>query len=192
MNKLPSLLSFLNSISSVILVCNDTLDTKPIITPLLNPNQMPKTDLMGNELGSIRLEQESSSLNGSFLNSRKRVAFVTGTLEDLNKRVKMFDLKHGSELPGKIVIFESLEPMWNGQTPKINPQKDDEIIGVNVGDKFYPVYAQMKYTDDETLRDRLIRTPEDVNAWYAVRQGLKLNNAVAGPVKEEAGIPVAQ
>lgn len=153
--------SFLNTTTDVVIVVNDTLPDKPIITPLRDAQGNPKTDMLGNELGSIRLEQKNRTLNGSFLNSRNRVAFIGGTIEQLQAILKENNLVAGSKLPGKIIVTESLTEMWPKQTSKINPQTQ-EAIGVRVNDKFFPVFMKMTYTEDMNAKDTFIRTPEDV------------------------------
>lgn len=175
--------SFLVSQSSVVLVPNDTIEGSPLVTPLRNADGTPKTDNLGNAIGSIRVEQHSRNLNGSYLNSRRRVAFIGGSLNDLMSIVSQNKLKAGSELPGKIQIQESLEPMWKGQSSKVNPETGEEI-GVRVGDTFYPVYAKSTYTEDMNANDFLIRNSEDVSNWFAARKVLSemTSTAVDNPV----------
>jgi hypothetical protein len=179
------LMSLLSMTTPVMVIGNDQLDGKPIITPILDVNNAPKTDLNGNALGSIRLEQHIRELNGTFLNARKRVAFVGGTVEELSKVVATAKLKDGSTLPGKIVIMESLDPMYKGHQPKINPQTQ-ETIGVTVNGKLYPVYMQMKYVENATIEDVLIRDEEAVNNWLVQNGGA----VPAATVEETATIPV--
>lgn len=187
MDTSKSLLSILANTTPVTLVANDTVEGNPLVTPMMNPDNSPKTDLLGNELGSIRLQQETRSLNGgSFLNARRRVAFIAGTMTELNKIVAENKLQAGSQFPGKIQVTESLAPFWPTQTPKINPNTDEQI-GVTVGDTFHPVYLRMTYTEDATAKDKYIRTEEDVVAWHAIRASMSAN-AGAAPV-ETANIP---
>lgn len=180
-------MSILANTTPVTLVANDTVEGKPLITPMLNPDQSAKTDLMGNELGSIRLQQETRSLNGgSFLNARRRVAFISGTMTELGKVVAENKLQDGSQFPGKIQVTESLAPFWPTQTCKVNPNTD-ESIGVTVNGTFHPVYLRMTYTEDATAKDKYIRTEEDVVAWHAIRASMAAN---AGPAPvETAKIP---
>lgn len=178
----------LTSTTPVTVVGNDNLEGSPIITPLLDNANNPKVDLMGNPLGSIRLEQETTSLaGGTFLNSRRRVAFMASTMETLAKVVAANKLVNGSQIPGKIMVTESLEPFWNGQNGKINPSTE-EPIGVTVGERFFPVYLKMNYTEDMSAKDTYIRTPEDVAAWLATRQVLAGTNKAT---VETSGVPQA-
>jgi hypothetical protein len=186
MDTKQSLTSFLNKTSPVILVANENLDGNPLVTPLLNTeDNSPKTDLMGNELGSIRLEQHTQNLaNGSFLNSRRRVAFISGTLEVLENIIKNNKLVAGSELPGKIIVTESTEPFWPAQTSKINPQTQ-EAIGVTVNGQFFPIYMRMTYMEDGSGKDYFLRTPEDLVAHLAARAAVTAKPAAV----ETAGMP---
>jgi hypothetical protein len=181
-----ALLSILSTTGAVVIVANDKLEGSPVLTPSLDNMGNPKTDLNGHELASLRLEQVTRSLNGSFVNSRKRVAFLTGTMEELSSILKQNKLGAGSQIPGKILQIESLEPMWKGQSSKVNPQTG-EAIGVTVGDKFYPVYMQQRFTEDMNATDTLIRSAEDVNVWISNRRALA---AINTPV-ETAELPQA-
>lgn len=181
-----NIMSFLNTTSAVMLVANDKVEGNPLVTPSLDQSGQPKTDLNGNELGSLRLEQVSRTINGSFVNSRKRVAFLTGTMDELLNIVKSNKLVNGSQVPGKIIQIESLQPMWKNQTPKMNPQTAEEI-GVTVNGTFYPVYMQQRYTEDMNAQDKLIRTAEDVNDWVANQRAL----TTVSSAPETAGIPQA-
>jgi hypothetical protein len=172
--------------TKVTIVGNENIDGKPLVTPLTKPDGTPKTDLQGNPLGSIRLEQHVRELNGTFMNARRKVAFVGGTIDELTRVVEANKLVDGSTIPGKIVTIESLAPMYKGQSHKVNPTTD-EPIGVTVGEKFHPVYMQMKYTENENDKDSLIRDAEAVNAWYARNAFIQSEMM---PV-ETAGIPSA-
>lgn len=188
METVKGFASLLNSTSPVMIVANENLDGNPIVTPLINADTTPKTDMLGNPLGSIRLQQRSKSLNnGSFLNVRNRVAFIGGTLDELLKLVAENKLVAGTEIPGKISVAESLAPFWKNQQPKMNPQTE-EVIGVTVGDTFYPVFLRMTYTEDMNAKDIYIRTAEDVIAWSAARVALA---ATPTPVPETANMPTA-
>lgn len=183
-----TLMSLLSNTTPVVLVANDTLPDNPLVTPLRDAQGNAKTDLNGAELGSIRLEQSTRSINGgSFMNVRRRTAFIAGTLEQLLFLVESNKLTNGSQFPGKITMAESLEPFWKGQDPKMNPQTAEQV-GVTIGDKFYPVYMRMTYTEDMNKTDKLIRTAEDVNDWITTRQTLA---GTTQAVTETAKLPTA-
>lgn len=183
-----TLMSLLSNTTPVVLVANNTLPDNPLVTPLMNKDGTPKTDLNGAELGSIRLEQTNRSINGgSFMNVRRRTAFIAGTMEQLLLLVSSNKLVEGSQFPGKITISESLEPFWKGQDPKMNPQSAEQV-GVTVGDKFYPVFMRMTYVEDMNKADKFIRTSEDINEWITTRQTL---SGTAQPVVETGAVPTA-
>jgi hypothetical protein len=179
--------SFLNQTSPVTIVLNETDPNNPrLITPIVDKQTgIPKTDNAGNELGSIRVEQETNMLNGSFLNNRRRVAFIGGTIAALEALVAKYNIKAGMTLPGKIVIKESLEPMYNNQPAKMNPATQ-QPVGVTVDNKFYPVYMQMNYVEDPSIADKLIRSADDVISWINNR---RVATAVAQQQVEHARIP---
>jgi hypothetical protein len=184
-----SLINLFSNTTPVILVANENVEGRPILTPMLNPDQSPKTDLNGAPLGSIRLQQMTRSVNGgSFMNVRNRVAFIGGTMEQLEALIKENNLVEGIKLPGKIKVTESLEPFWKNQTSKINPQTGEQV-GIQVGDTFYPVYLRMVYTEDITAPDKFIRSAEDVNEWLSARKTL-VSTASQTPV-ETAAMPQA-
>jgi hypothetical protein len=182
--------ALLNHTSKVSIVANETIEGNPIVTPLMQPNGDPKTDILGNPLGSIRLQQRSRSLNnGSFLNTRNRVAFITAPLAELLALVEQLKMVDGTEIDGKIVVTESLQPFWPTQTPKINPNTQ-ETIGVTVNGTLHPVYLRMTYTEDMTAKDTYIRTPEDVILRLNAQVAAAVNQPAA-PVVEAAAIPQA-
>lgn len=189
MEQTKSFAALLNGASPVTVVANENVDGNPIITPLEDKEGNPKTDLNGNPLGSIRLQQRTSSLNGgSFLNVRNRVAFIGGTLDNLRSIVEAAGLKDGSQVAGKIYVTESLAPFWPNQQPKMNPQTE-ETIEMLVGDKKYPVYMRMLFTENLEAKDRFIRSTEDAIDWLNAHKVEKALNAV--PTPETAGMPQA-
>lgn len=95
--------------------------------------------------GSIRVDQEFTSLEGGFANISRRTAFINGKLETL----KQLGFEDGQSIPGNILISEKTEPFYDGQTPKINPETDETIM-----DAFgNAVYREYKYTSDLSASD---------------------------------------
>lgn len=162
--------NFLSSGSKVHIAGNERLEGKPLVTPFLDDAGNPKTDLNLRPIGSMMLTQVKRTLNGTFINASRRVAFLSGTVEELNTIIKQNNLKDNSEVPGTIVIKESLTPFWPNQTSKINPNDPDTPIGFTVGGTFYPVYMQQSYSPVETTPDVLIRSVDDAIAWLNARQ----------------------
>lgn len=79
------------------------------------------------EYGSIMFEETSFTNTGGFLNKQKRVAFLRSDVETLKEYVSSMGLKTGSIVPGKIVVLETTEPSYEGQSPKINPTSGEII-----------------------------------------------------------------
>lgn len=184
MNK--SILDILCGATAVTIVANTKVEGNPLVTPITDKSGNPKVDLEGRELGSIRLEQKCRTVSGTFLNSRNRVAFIGGTMDELGAIVKENNLKSGSELPGKLIVIESLAPMYKNHEPKMNPSTA-EVVNITVGDKQFPVYAQTRYTTNDADRDVLIRDANDVTRWLAAQSVMN----AAPVVTEDAAIPQA-
>jgi hypothetical protein len=180
-----NMLASLQSTSPVTIVGNPELNNA-IVTPLINKEDgSPKVDNTGRPLASIRVEQKCTSLNGTFLRAQNRVAFIGGTMEELENLVKAFNIKVGSQLPGKIIMKESLTPMWNNHQPKINPG-NGEVVTINVNGNLYPIYMQQSYTEDKSKEDFLIRDAADV---INILNKQTIAAATNTPVVETANIP---
>jgi hypothetical protein len=80
------------------------------------------------EYGSIMLEQPHYSLRNGFLNARRKVGFIAGTMEELGKFSTAWQLKNGAELPGKLYVVEQFTPFYEDQQPKINPATGRAIL----------------------------------------------------------------
>lgn len=107
------------------------------------------------EYGFIRVEQVANQINedGWFKLSR-RSALIKGKVEDL-KQANYFG---GKELPGKIVIKESLTPF-----DETNPDRHMKIAGstgivCTVDDQ--PIYRNTFYTTNPNAEDQLIMHDE--------------------------------
>ena len=103
------------------------------------------------EYGYVRVQQVTMQINDQgWLRPITRNAIIKGKVEDL---VKM-KFKAHQELPGKIVIKESLTP-FNAE----NPDRDLKIAGdtgiiCRVDDE--PIYRQTFYTENLNAVDELI------------------------------------
>jgi hypothetical protein len=165
--KLASLFGngFLSSTSDCYICQNENLEDKPLVTKLMDPMGNPRTDTVGREIGTIRIEQEVNALNSGYWNDRRRVAFVTGSYDQLVARLEQFNIKHKSLVPGRIRVIESPDPLYKNHTPKINPSTQ-EVICVNVGALKFPIYLRMEYDETGKSTDRYIRTADDLKAYY--------------------------
>lgn len=103
------------------------------------------------EYGYIRVEQSTPVISDKgWLKVSKRSSFIKGKVEQLES-LKYYG---GCELPGKIVVIESLIP-FNME----NPDKDLKIAGetgviCRIDDQ--PIYRQAFYTTNMSAQDDLI------------------------------------
>jgi hypothetical protein len=108
------------------------------------------------EYGYVRLEQEVHQISETgWLRATRRSALLKGTVTDLVNAKFVADM----ELPGKIIVKESLEP-FNSE----NPEKHIKIAGdtgviCNIGGQ--PIYRDSFYTRNESAEDILIMHDED-------------------------------
>ena len=100
------------------------------------------------DFGYIRLEQEITSMEDGFLNHTTRSALVGGRYEELNE----VGFTEGQIFPGKIVVEESLEPFYDNQQPKINPESGEILVKDG-----RPIYRQSRYTEDDSQVDSKIQ-----------------------------------
>lgn len=104
-----------------------------------------------NEYGHVRLQQERVTFGNTGWVSRKTVStLLHGKVEDLRE----MGIQNMKELPGKIVIRESLEPFSNN-----DPDRDLKIAG-NTGiiccQDGQPIYRKTMYTADTGAEDVLV------------------------------------
>lgn len=103
------------------------------------------------EYGYVRVEQNVTQIDQrGWLKTTKRSTLIKGTVADLASA----GFKNGSQLPGKIIVVEALEP-FNQE----NPERDLKIAGdsgivCRIDDQ--PIYRQTFYTPDENAADQLI------------------------------------
>lgn len=103
------------------------------------------------EYGYVRVEQMVKTINNEgWLRVSKRSALIKGKVQDLID----CSYKLGEQLPGKIVVVESLTP-FNAE----NPDRDLKIAGdtgviCRIDDQ--PIYRQTFYTPNENAQDELI------------------------------------
>lgn len=100
------------------------------------------------DYGYIRVEQQTIQINEQgWLKNVKRTALIKGKMEDLLQT----GYREGTELPGKLIVKESLNP-FNEE----NPDKDLKIAGATgvicrVDDQ--PIYRQTFYTTNPNAWD---------------------------------------
>jgi len=103
------------------------------------------------EYGYLRVEQTTTQINDEgWLRNVKRSALIKGKVEDLMGT----GYKEGTQIPGKIVVRESLEPF-----NPVNPDRDLKIAGdtgviCRIDDQ--PIYRQTFFTSNLNAFDELI------------------------------------
>jgi hypothetical protein len=103
------------------------------------------------EYGYIRVQQQTIQINDQgWLKSVRRSSLIKGKMEDLISA----DYKEGSEIPGKIIVVESLVPF-----NELNPDRDLKIAGdtgiiCRIDDE--PIYRQTFYTANINAFDELV------------------------------------
>jgi hypothetical protein len=121
------------------------------------------TDLIGvspnnSDFGYIRVvSSEGLSFGaGGWLNSRQKSTLIKGKITDLQEWVRKNNIQVESEIPGKIVVKESLTPFYETQQPKrSNPE--GPVLYKTVGGINRPIYRQTEFTLDDTIQDELIQ-----------------------------------
>ena len=126
------------------------------------------------EYGYLRVEQNATQIDDSgWLRNVKRSALIKGKVEDLMNT----GYKEGTELPGKIIVRESMVPF----NPN-NPDRDLKIAGFTgvicrIGDE--PIYRQTFYTSNLNAFDELIThdNSEEIKEVQAAQRTISsLNN----------------
>lgn len=103
------------------------------------------------EYGYVRVTQTIKHINDEgWLRNSKRSALIKGKVEDLVDA----QFTQGEELPGKIIVVESLVPF-----NELNPERDLKIAGdtgviCRVDDQ--PIYRQTFYTTNESAQDQIL------------------------------------
>ena len=126
------------------------MKSKVVVTADTNGNVIGVSE-NNPEYGYVRVEQAGAFINDQgWLRISKRSALIKGLVKDLVEA----GFTAGQELPGKIVVVESLTP-FNTQ----NPDRDLKIAGdtgvvCRIEDE--PIYRQTFYTTNDTLNDQLI------------------------------------
>lgn len=132
------------------------------------------------EYGHIRVEQECFQINDQgWLKSSTRSAIIHGKIEDLVKT----GYKDGTEIPGKIVIIESLKP-FNQEDPDKNLKIAGETgVICRVDDE--PIYRQTFFTPNQNSFDELINHT-NTDEIREVMEAQKMMKSIAQTRKEGA------
>lgn len=105
----------------------------------------------GKPFGTLMVQQTAFETQNGFLVPKNRCAFVRIAEQHLDALEAI--LKDGQEYPenGRIVRTESFSPIYEGQSPKINPETGEAHL-VN-GKK---VYFTDEWSNDANAEDRLL------------------------------------
>jgi len=132
------------------------------------------------EYGYVRVEQTGTFINDQgWLRLSKRSTLIKGLVADLLE----VGFKDGQELPGRIVVVESLTPF----NPE-NPDRDLKIAGdtgivCRIDDQ--PIYRQTFYTTNNELQDQLIThtNSEEIREVQAAQKAMSTLRRTAVPTE---------
>lgn len=130
------------------------------------------------EYGYIRVQQKTVQISDQgWLKTVNRSAILKGKMEDLLAA----EYREGTQLPGKIIVVEALEPF-----NPINPDKDLKIAGdtgiiCRVEDQ--PIYRNSFYTTNPNAYDELI-THTNTDEIKDVMEAKKVMDTFAQPTAE--------
>ena len=121
------------------------------------------------EYGFIRVAQERTIFEGGWARKKTLSALISGSTEDL----KSMGLRAGQEMPGRIIVTESLEP-FNAE----NPEKDYKVAGdtgIICCLDGQPIYRKTFYTEDVSATDTMIahNNGDAIKAAYAEAEANK-------------------
>jgi len=125
------------------------MNTKVVVTADELGNVI--TSSLNEDIGYIRLEQDSTVILGNWIKNQKRSCLIFGKITDL----QALNFKPGQELDGKIVVEESFMP-FNSK----NSEKELKIAGetgviCRVDDQ--PIYRRTRYSTNSQDQDILIQ-----------------------------------
>lgn len=103
------------------------------------------------EFGYIKLEQVIPVFKNNWLRNEVRTALIHGSLEEL---IAM-DFKNGQELPGRIVIKESLQQTDSNDATRNLKYAGDTGVVCTVDDQ--PIYRTTYYSTNENEQDVFIQ-----------------------------------
>lgn len=138
------------------------------------------------EYGWLAVESVQPSFNEQgFMRLGKRVAFISGTVNELSQYAEQYGLVPGVELPGKIVIRESLEPQ-NATDATIGvkyPSASAKVVGLPCMVDDQPVYRKSFYTTNLELEDVLVQhtNGDDIRAFQLEQAQLNAAPVVPAP-----------
>lgn len=134
------------------------------ITPNPETNQVITQSTNNPEYGYVRVESKTTTFENGWIRTATRSALIRGKVDELKP------LEGLKQLPGKIVVKESLTPAYDGQDPKINPQTGEVLTKGGS-----PIYRQTFFTQNPAETD--IFVAHDTVA-VPVATGASANNGI--------------
>lgn len=126
------------------------------------------------DYGWITLKSEAEEFNNGFLRYKQRFAFLTGTQKELQLFVDKHGLVEGSEIEGRIVVLESLEPVddKNPETGIKYPNAAAKEAGLACTLDDSPVYRRTLFTKSPDMLDEFVahNNQEDIKAFMLEQQ----------------------
>ncbi len=129
------------------------------------------------EYGHVRLEQVRTMIDDNGFLRRKSVStLIHGTVTEL----QLAGFYAGQELPGTIIVTESLEPF-----NKKNPERDFKVAGATgilctIGGQ--PIFRKTSYTQASNAEDTLVKhdNVDQLRAAYATQSVSAVNSPNLG------------
>jgi hypothetical protein len=142
-------------------------ETGVVFTQSKNADGSAKLDKNGKEFGFIRAEQQELSLGFAYNRGaiKRRSALISMTLEAWAKSASM--IKHGVELPGKIVRQDSLTPHFTGQKALATAE------GKTITSNGAPVYRNEFYTESANVDDVKLASYDQIEAPVTANKAVK-------------------
>ena len=110
-----------------------------------------KWEKNGVTYGRIMVAQEGLAINNGYLNTVRRVAFITFDGDALKTMERILKADGAFPLAGTIQVRESLTPFYEGQNPKINPSTDEVMTH-----KGQPIYRVSEFVSNVDAQDELL------------------------------------
>lgn len=136
------------------------------------------------DYGYVRVEAIAREIKeGGWLKYVRRSALIKGLVEDL----KQANFKEGEEIPGQIIIKESLEP-FNPENPEKNLKRAG-ADGIVLTFQGQPIYRESFYTEDPYKLDEIIihDNKEEVKAQLDVKklEGMRLSEVFGSKLNQK-------
>jgi len=128
------------------------------------------------ESAAIMLRSEVTTINPQgFIQSEKRVGWIKGKVNQLKALIAEYTLTDGTdfnsvvpnELKVKLVIKEALEPFYDNQEPKLNPQTKEPVThsGALVYRQTLVLNESSSEMDDKLTTDRAEKVEKPKSAF---------------------------